>query len=344
MTIKLATPYLCTPINRWPKSFMASAMVLALVVLRADATPKVVCDAPTYDFGTVTGESSIQHVFTVRNDGDSPLQISRVKPSCGCTTAKLPTNTLQPGEAVDISTSLSLKGRNGPQKKYIYVESNDPSQPRYQLEIKGQIRKVFEVNPPQAIFHVSPNVPPAEIQIRLSFEADQPYHVTALDASRAPFCRVEQVDMDAGKTTMLRLSLLDDFISNQPYMNGTITVSTDHPDHPTVVIPVAVATTRDVLISPHELMLSATTPADTPVMQQLYVRNRLSTPLEIVSVELPSPTITVKPEALSANVYRLMLTFENPTSELDGKAVTIVVRQADGREETYEIPIRLRSQ
>jgi len=59
--------------------------------------PRLRCDQPTYDFGTVWDGDKIEHAFLVRNDGDNTLEILTVQPTCGCTLAKQHDKSIAPG-------------------------------------------------------------------------------------------------------------------------------------------------------------------------------------------------------------------------------------------------------
>ena len=100
--------------------------------------PKLVCDEPTYKFGELESSETVEHTFILRNEGDLDLEITRVKPACGCTAANLSEKIIHPGGEAQIRTRLSLRGRRGRQRKSITVESNDPKQPRLLLWIQLQ--------------------------------------------------------------------------------------------------------------------------------------------------------------------------------------------------------------
>lgn len=41
--------------------------------------PRIVCDAPQYDFGTVAEGEEVKHVFSVRNQGQGVLKILQAR-------------------------------------------------------------------------------------------------------------------------------------------------------------------------------------------------------------------------------------------------------------------------
>ena len=62
---------------------LAPAMCLA----QAQGRPRLVLEAPDFDFGQVVPGTVLKHRFTATNGGDAALSISRLQPECGCTTA-----------------------------------------------------------------------------------------------------------------------------------------------------------------------------------------------------------------------------------------------------------------
>jgi hypothetical protein len=99
--------------------------------------PRLVCDEALFDFGTRSNSIDVDHDFTIRNMGDTPLVISQVRSGCGCTQAKLSQNTIEPGSNSVLSARLSLKGIIGAKRTSIYLHSNDPEKPIFQCQISG---------------------------------------------------------------------------------------------------------------------------------------------------------------------------------------------------------------
>jgi len=62
------------------------------------------------DLGTTHTREDREFQATVRNNSDEPLQIDRIRSSCGCTNARLGKNHVEPGEW----TELRRKRTAGP--------------------------------------------------------------------------------------------------------------------------------------------------------------------------------------------------------------------------------------
>ncbi|MBO4281855.1 MAG: DUF1573 domain-containing protein [Bacteroidales bacterium] len=101
--------------------------------------PHILIDSEEYNFGQCIIGEVIEHEFTVKNIGKSPLVVHKVKTSCGCTTSNLEKETLLPGESTKIKAKFSTYGKHGGQVKDIYVITNDPDQPKVTLKIIGKV-------------------------------------------------------------------------------------------------------------------------------------------------------------------------------------------------------------
>lgn len=96
-----------------------------------------------YDFGTVKEGPQAEHVFAFKNVGKSPLIISNVSASCGCTTPNWSKEPVMPGKSGKITVMYNTQGRVGPIDKAVYIQSNavlpEGKGDRYELKIKGNV-------------------------------------------------------------------------------------------------------------------------------------------------------------------------------------------------------------
>jgi len=107
----------------------------------ASAAPKMSVAAPIYNFGEVIEGIAVVHTFVLQNVGDEPLTISDVRVSCGCTSTSLAKSTLASGESVPLDVTFDSAGFSGKMTKNIYVESNDPTTPKFVLQLTGTVKR-----------------------------------------------------------------------------------------------------------------------------------------------------------------------------------------------------------
>ncbi|HDL84861.1 MAG TPA: DUF1573 domain-containing protein [Candidatus Acetothermia bacterium] len=120
--------------------FIGLLLVLGLGLV-VSAAPKISVGAPVYNFGAVIEGIAVVHTFVLKNVGDEPLTIGDVQVSCGCTTTSLSKSTLAPGESVDLAVTFDSAGFSGEMTKNIYVESNDPTTPKFILQLVGTVNR-----------------------------------------------------------------------------------------------------------------------------------------------------------------------------------------------------------
>ncbi|TAE48039.1 MAG: DUF1573 domain-containing protein [Bacteroidetes bacterium] len=94
--------------------------------------------ATDYNFGTVPTGTKVTHQFRFKNTGDKPLTLTRVKPSCGCTTPSYSKEPVQPGQEGFIDVSFNTAGKSGAQTKTITVTGNFPTNTAL-LKISGEV-------------------------------------------------------------------------------------------------------------------------------------------------------------------------------------------------------------
>ena len=80
-----------------------------------------------YDFGKISSDSIVKHIYKFKNTGKNPLMIERTDVSCGCTVPSFSDQPIAPGADGEITVSFNPKGKSGLQHKNILVHSNaDP--------------------------------------------------------------------------------------------------------------------------------------------------------------------------------------------------------------------------
>ncbi|WPP53089.1 DUF1573 domain-containing protein [Catalinimonas niigatensis] len=90
-----------------------------------DKKPSVVFETTNHDFGNITEEAGpVSYEFLFTNTGESPLILSDVRPSCGCTTPLWSKEPIAPGDTGTIVAQYNPLNRPGTFRKSITVTSN----------------------------------------------------------------------------------------------------------------------------------------------------------------------------------------------------------------------------
>ena len=122
-------------------SILACVLLVSAVATAQEQEKKgkLTFDKTIHDFGTVKEEAgTVTYEFSFTNTGDTPVIISNVSASCGCTTPQWGKEPILPGKKAKITVGYSTIGRPGPFVKSLAVMNNgDPT--TISLQIKGDV-------------------------------------------------------------------------------------------------------------------------------------------------------------------------------------------------------------
>ena len=105
--------------------------------------PRAVVLQAVHDFGTIDQGATVSHSFTIRNDGTSPLTVSRIdlsQPGMKSRSGR----TILPGAQGRITIDWDVTRMSGEVAAEAVVHLDDPGQPRVTLAIKGTITPPFK--------------------------------------------------------------------------------------------------------------------------------------------------------------------------------------------------------
>lgn len=110
--------------------------------------PKIEIPLPVHDFGIVIYGDVVEHIFTIKNTGNEPLQILKLSTSCGCTSASVAEDDkiIQPGEDIDMLVSFDPAVHKddsdlGELTRIVYIVTNDENNPEIEAKITANVIK-----------------------------------------------------------------------------------------------------------------------------------------------------------------------------------------------------------
>ena len=126
------------------KKYNILGFVLALILClgsfaSGEKGPKIKFIEETIDFGKIKQGEVLNHVFVFQNVGEETLKIKKVQSSCGCTAALITKKEVAPGERGEVKVTFNSRGFRGKLKKYIYVDTNDPTRSTIRLSVSANI-------------------------------------------------------------------------------------------------------------------------------------------------------------------------------------------------------------
>ncbi len=91
-----------------------------------------------HNFGNLDQGEKVDVNFDFVNTGKSPLLISNVEATCGCTTPSFPFIPIAPGEKGTIGVTYNSTGKLGPQRPMLTVYTNDAKKV-HKLYLEGMV-------------------------------------------------------------------------------------------------------------------------------------------------------------------------------------------------------------
>ena len=197
-TLLLATPYsLCQIDKEDPKDDQQWIKPAPL------SNARLSFDHTTYDFGSIAKGSIVTHNYWLVNTGTDTLVITKIKPTCGCTSTRKAGFSVAPGDKTTIDIVFDSGKFNGRVTKSIKIECNDSVNPYLDLRFKAVINnplQILEYSPLQINFGIVPVGALAEITVNL----------TNVDATESKIVIVEKPSENFIKTTLDKTKLKPD--------------------------------------------------------------------------------------------------------------------------------------
>ncbi len=110
-----------------------------MIAASAQNNARISADVLTYNFGNISeGDGLASHVFTIKNTGASPLVITRITASCGCTQPEWSKEPIPAGGTGAVKITYNPAGRPGPFHKTISIFSNG-NKGAYMLAVRGNV-------------------------------------------------------------------------------------------------------------------------------------------------------------------------------------------------------------
>ncbi len=142
----LSTIFICAATISFSAA-TSPALAAAVGNQAQSSTPKAVVAQKAFTFNEVLEGEMVTHAYLIENQGSAPLKVLAVRTSCGCTTAKRP-GTIAPGARDQVVVKGNTNGYGGRVfHKIIMVSTNDPLQPRIELQLSGSVAQFARIEP-----------------------------------------------------------------------------------------------------------------------------------------------------------------------------------------------------
>ena len=311
--------------------------ILALFALPAiAAAPRAVVDKPVVDVGKVKKGEPIRYEFVIRNAGDATLEITEVKPSCGCTVAEFD-ERIAPGGSGRVKTVVATDAFGGGIAKSVTVFTNDPDNPRINLVVKALIREPVVVRPGYARFLTVQGQPVDPSVQTVSSTDGSDLEVLSV---KSPYSFVKATySRDEGDEGRWRIELRLDRGAPTGPLADYVVVRTNHPEQPEVKIAVSGLVRPIIAVVPKVADFGRREVVE-PQSKSLEVRNLGAAAVELTEATSDLAGLEAVIEAVEeGRHYRIQLTLtdELPKGDFEGR---LTIRTSSARQPVVEVPLR----
>lgn len=182
-----------------------SAAVIAITVVAAAAAPRAVIVEPVKrDAGEVEPGDMQRFQYTLRNEGDAPLSLQALEPTCYCTSAKAEAWEVPAGGETKIHVTIDPSDFVGPIHKGLEILTNDPKNPKQLVQVSLVVRPGIAVVPPELDFGAVPAAGSRTSTVDLKASRQRPFQVVSAK-SEAPWVSVNQEALELEERSGVRL-------------------------------------------------------------------------------------------------------------------------------------------
>jgi len=305
--------------------------------------PTAVALGTIKDFGVVDKGQRVTHEFLIRNDGDAALQITEVKPGCGCTVAEYD-RTIVPGETGKVTATVDTRNFKGGIAKSVRVFTNDPKNPQIDLVIKANVKSRVEVDPGYARF-IAVYGEPQKTSVQSVWSGDRRDLDIVKAESPYPFVKVsfreaeeeERLKGASGRQWQVEVELDKDAPVGP--MADFIVLTTNHPKLKTLRIPVS-GFVRPVMSVTPRIADFGRRELSEPQTASLEIRNLSSSAVSLSEVTTDLDGLKAEIEPLEeGRLYKILLTLEPGMAKGDFEG-QVTISTNSTKQPTIEVSVK----
>lgn len=299
--------------------------------------PRIAFGTTNYEFGKVTQGAVVKTDFYFTNTGNAVLEITAVKPGCGCTTAGTWDRRVEPGQTGKIPVEFNSTDFQGNISKGVTVVCNDPARRTTSLKVSGNVWCPITVLPSTAIFQAEAGEQTNQTRVvRIQSNMDQPLALSA-PVSSSPFFKAELREVQPGRQFELHVSSVAPFPSNS--VTGTIEVKTSSPDKPLLMVKAFGQLLQPIIASPSQIVLPAKLPPG-PLQRNITIFSRGTNALQLTNARfsLPGAQLALE-ETQPGRVFVLRATFPGKIDLAPGAKAELSVETGNPKLPVMRIPV-----
>lgn len=320
-----------------------TALLVALVIGPAGfgladqeegTAPRAIVQETIKDFGTVNRGDRVTHDFRIDNAGAGVLEITDVRPSCGCTVADYD-ETIAAGQSGVVKATMDTSNLKGGIAKAVRIYTNDPLNPEINLVIKANVKSQVEIDPGYARFVAVYGEPQKTIIERVWSLGHPELEILGVE-SPFPFVKTsfretpkQEREKDIkGRQWQIAVELDKDAPVGP--MADFIVITTNHPERKTVRVPIS-GFVRPILSVTPRVADFGRREVNENQTASLEIRNLSSTAVDLGEISTNVKGLDAEIEQIeNGRLYKILLTLKPgaPKGDFEG-LVTITTTSSN---------------
>lgn len=300
--------------------------------------PKIVFANPVYDFGKLSGGASAKCDYVFTNIGTAALEVTDVRPSCGCTVAGEWSKRVEPGRSGMISVVFNSGNFSGAIHKTVSVTCNDPAQNIVMLQLKGTVWKPVDVNPTYAIFNPTIDSTNSETRsVRIVNNTDESMTLQPPESTNPSF-KAEVKTIREGKEFEVIVTAIPPFTAGT--IQSGITVKTSSTNMPVISVNALVMAQQAVMVMPSQIMLPPPPLPPNTKMGVTIRNNSATTNMALSEPSVNAPGVDVQIQELQVGrVFNVLLGFPAGFEIQQGQRLELALKSSHPQHPVVKVPI-----
>lgn len=299
--------------------------------------PRIQFFETSFNFQKVQTTDKPVHDFIFTNTGTALLEITDVRPGCGCTTAGTWDRKVEPGQTGKIPLQFNPANFSGPVSKGATVTCNDPAQGSIYLQFQATVWRPIEVQPQYVYFlPVEEELTNETKVVKIISNVEEPLTLEAPVSSTAVF-KPELKTVRPGKEFELSITYSGPISNASP--QGSITIKTSSTNLPNLTLTASVMPQPALVAIPQQIQLPAS-PFPPDYHYAETIRNNGHTPLKLSEPTVNAEGVTVEvQETEPGKTFRINLVFSANFRARPGQPMELAVKTSHPKYPVLKVPI-----
>lgn len=264
-------------------------------------------DEASRDLGSVPRGTTLIHQFKLNNPTNAPLHVSSLRTSCGCATAVVAKDEIQPGESTVVLVTIDTRKYSGPRNFTIYVLIDRPFMDEVRLALQAFSRDDVMLTPGQLAFGRVKRGTTPKVTVSIEYHGTANWKITDIENENGYLQpQLDEISRLTGHVVyQLAVKLRDDLPVGA--WHADIWLKTNDPATPRIRIPLIVEVESNLTVTPAEVPMG-TVKAGSQAERKVVIRG--TAPFKITGIEGVNNRFQVSGKSDEAKaVHVLKITF-----------------------------------